>query len=233
MHGDAPAASSEVPTHTGFRTLFRNLAGDFRALPSRENLGWTVFGTVVALSVHPFDSTVNQHLLGRQAARNFFVTGKTIGNGYVQVAGAIGSYAVGRLSHKPRVTHVGMDLLESQLMAGAITYALKVTVRRERPDGSNNKSFPSGHASLTFATATVLQRHLGWKWSMPVFFIASYSCGLPPARERALPQRRRGGGHVRGDFGPDRDAARPIGVHAAAGLDAWGGRALGAARVLT
>jgi membrane-associated phospholipid phosphatase len=171
---DAPA-SAEVPTHTGFRTLFSNLAGDFRALPSRENLGWTVFGTVVALSVHPFDSTVNRHLVGRQAARNFFLPGNTIGNGYVQVAGAIGSYAVGRLSHKPHVAHVGMDLLQAQLMSGAITYALKVTVQRERPDGSNNKSFPSGHASLTFATATVLQRHLGWKWAMPVFFIASYT----------------------------------------------------------
>lgn len=172
--GPAPA-QPEVSTHTGFRSLFKDLIGDFGALPSRENAGWAVLGTALALSVHPFDATVNEHLLGKAAARNVFLPGKTIGNGYVQVAGAIGAYAGGRLSHKPRLAHVGMDLLRAQLVAGAITFTLKETVRRERPDGSNSKSFPSGHASLTFATAIALQRHVGWEWSMPLFFIASYT----------------------------------------------------------
>jgi membrane-associated phospholipid phosphatase len=169
------APRPEVSTHTGFHSLLTDLAGDFRAVPSRENLGWTLFGGGLALAVHPFDASVNQHLYGKAASRNFFLPGKTVGNGYVQVAGAIGAYAVGRLSHKPRAAHVGMDLLRAQLVAGAITYALKVTVRRERPDGSNDKSFPSGHASLTFATAIALQRHVGWEWSMPLFLVASYT----------------------------------------------------------
>ena len=40
---------------------------------------------------------------------------------------------------------------------------IKFTTRRKRPDGSNDLSFPSGHAAITFAGATVLERHLGWK----------------------------------------------------------------------
>jgi membrane-associated phospholipid phosphatase len=68
-----------------------------------------------------------------------------------------------------------MDLLRAQLIAGALTFALKEAVRRERPDGSNNQSFPSGHAALTFASATALQRHVGWEWSLPLFLIASYT----------------------------------------------------------
>ena len=65
--------------------------------------------------------------------------------------------------------------------------ALKYTVRRERPDGSNNKSFPSGHAASAFATATVLQRHYGWKVGAPAYALGSYVAARahgvePPSR---------------------------------------------------
>src|SRR5262249_10163534 len=55
-----------------------------------------------------------------------------------------------------------------------IVQALKVSVRRERPDGSNNKSFPSGHAAATFAVASVLERHLGYRLALPTIAIATY-----------------------------------------------------------
>ena len=35
-------------------------------------------------------------------------------------------------------------------------------------------SFPSGHAAVTFAAATVIERHLGWKRSVLGYAIASY-----------------------------------------------------------
>ncbi len=52
--------------------------------------------------------------------------------------------------------------------------ALKFTVQRERPDGSNSQSFPSGHASSAFATAAVLHRHYGWKVGAPAYALGSY-----------------------------------------------------------
>ena len=33
---------------------------------------------------------------------------------------------------------------------------------------------PSGHATVTFAAATVLQQHLGYKWAIPTYLVASY-----------------------------------------------------------
>jgi membrane-associated phospholipid phosphatase len=51
---------------------------------------------------------------------------------------------------------------------------LKFSVRRLRPDGSNRQSFPSGHAAITFATATVIERHLGWRKAVLGYVIASY-----------------------------------------------------------
>lgn len=54
---------------------------------------------------------------------------------------------------------------------------LKATISRERPDGSDDKSFPSGHAANSFAMATVLERHyggtVGWIAYGAATFIAS------------------------------------------------------------
>jgi membrane-associated phospholipid phosphatase len=47
-------------------------------------------------------------------------------------------------------------------------------VQRERPDGSNNVSFPSGHAAGGFAVAGVLAHHYGWKAAIPAYLGAAY-----------------------------------------------------------
>ncbi len=163
--------SSPPPEGAGLRTLLSGVASDFASLPSRENLAWTLFGGTLTAVVSPLDDQVNQHLAG---LNGFFASGKVIGQGYVQVAAAVATYAYGRASQHPKVSHVGMDLMRAQIVAGALTYALKLTVRRERPDGSDNLSFPSGHAAVTFATAAVLERHFGW-WSLPAFAAATYT----------------------------------------------------------
>lgn len=51
------------------------------------------------------------------------------------------------------------------------THVLKFTVQRKRPDGSDSYSFPSGHSSDAFTTATVLSYQYGWKvgiWAYPL-----------------------------------------------------------------
>ena len=67
-----------------------------------------------------------------------------------------------------------MDLIQSLAVSEAIMQTLKYTTRRERPDGSGKNSFPSGHAADTFAFATALERHLGWKGAVPAYIFASY-----------------------------------------------------------
>ena len=69
---------------------------------------------------------------------------------------------------------MGMDLLRSLVIAEFVTQSLKYTVRRERPDGSGANSFPSGHAADTMAFATALERHLGWRYAVPAYVLASY-----------------------------------------------------------
>jgi len=43
----------------------------------------------------------------------------------------------------------------------AATYALKYTVQKQRPNGKNNRSFPSGHTSVTMQSATFLHKRYG------------------------------------------------------------------------
>ena len=39
----------------------------------------------------------------------------------------------------------------------------------------NNGSFPSGHTSSSFATATAIQQRWGWKAGFPAYLLASYA----------------------------------------------------------
>jgi membrane-associated phospholipid phosphatase len=67
-----------------------------------------------------------------------------------------------------------MDLLRALAVSEGLTQPLKYATRRERPDHSDKHSFPSGHAADTFAFATALERHLGWRYAAPAYVFSSY-----------------------------------------------------------
>lgn len=64
--------------------------------------------------------------------------------------------------------------LESGAVTVATTYLLKYTVKKRRPDGSDNHSFPSNHTGVAFVGASFLQQRYGWKWGAPAYAVAAY-----------------------------------------------------------
>lgn len=56
-----------------------------------------------------------------------------------------------------------------------LTYLGKYTIGKERPDGSDNLSFPSGHTSSAFSGASFLARRYGWDVGLPAYLAASFT----------------------------------------------------------
>ena len=173
--------SQPPPEHTGFQALIRSTASDFASFPKRPST-WVILaiGAAGAAAVHPIDDDLNARLVGNETVSRVFAPGKYIGLGSVQAAAAVTTYLVGRYvlpkngeRRSNKVSHLGFDLVRAQIVTQALTAGIKQTVRRERPDGTCC-AFPSGHASTTFATAAVLERHLGLRHAWPTLLIAAY-----------------------------------------------------------
>ena len=54
------------------------------------------------------------------------------------------------------------------------THILKYTVQEKRPDGSNNKSFPSGHTSAAFQGAAFIHLRYGIKYAILPYIGATF-----------------------------------------------------------
>jgi hypothetical protein len=160
--------------------LYHNLIDDVKHLPRRNSLYFLAGGGAAALAIHPWDRQINAHLEGSGLVGNFYAPGKYVGATEVQISAGFVTYLVGRMHHQPRAEHIGMDMLEAQILAEVIVEATKEIVQRPRPtnpDGTpttSGYSFPSGHAAVTFATATVFQQHFGWRWAVPTYLVATY-----------------------------------------------------------
>jgi hypothetical protein len=171
----AEAKEPPTPPHTGIRALFGDLVEDVKHLPAMQNVYLAGIGGGLAAAAHPADQTLNARLISHYDTVNTaFAPGKYIGNTPEQVALSLGTYAFGRIFNQPKTSHLGMDLIQAQLLTEMLVEPIKFATNRERPDGSNHQSFPSGHAAITFATATVIERHLGWRKSLLGYAIASY-----------------------------------------------------------
>lgn len=164
---------SPANPHRPVWELVKDIGSDFRHLPTWDTAVILGAGGGGALAAHPIDPDVNTRLAGKPWVDHAFAPGTVIGYGLVQGGAAVATYLIGRAIDGPKTTHIGVDLLRAQIVTGALTYGIKGAVRRERPDGSGGYSFPSGHASVTFASATVLARHFGWKGYL-TYAVSSY-----------------------------------------------------------
>lgn len=81
---------------------------------------------------------------------------------YAPMAVMFGLKAGGVTSRSSWGRMLASDAFSAALMAGVVN-TLKHTTKVERPDGSNNRSFPSGHTATAFMAATMLNKEYGHK----------------------------------------------------------------------
>lgn len=170
----AATRETRLPTpERAFSGLFREISRDFREIPQREHLVWLGVGAALSLASHRADGDVTRKLSASAGVEAALDPGRVVGGIAAQLGGAVVTYAVGRLTNRPGVTQLGGDLIRAGVLAQAMTQGIKIAARRTRPDGTS-LSFPSGHTASAFATATVLERHYGWKAGVPAYALAAY-----------------------------------------------------------
>jgi membrane-associated phospholipid phosphatase len=166
-----PRPREAVPA--SIQELVGQAVTDFRHLPSIPNLAILTAGGIGATFGHTMDRGATAALSQSAGLDGFLRPGETLGGARTQLAAAVATYTIGRISGSGKVAAIGGDLIRAQIVTQTMTAAIKLSVGRTRPDGTQY-SFPSGHSSVTFATATVLQRNLGWKAGVPAFGLATY-----------------------------------------------------------
>jgi membrane-associated phospholipid phosphatase len=144
------------------RTLSRfgaNLVHGAKGVMGRDNLVPLAVGTALFAGTSLLDDSAQSMLASRfPDAGN---AGARMGSLSVVAGVTAGLFVVGQASG-------------GRLKAATYTFALKSLAGRTRPDGFDRLSFPSGHTSNAFATATVLHRHYGAKVGVPAFALAGF-----------------------------------------------------------
>jgi membrane-associated phospholipid phosphatase len=169
----ALSSTSTFKTTTKTPNFFKQTLVDFGNLSSTNTLTWLAIGAVASSSVHPMDMAVTREMSSTPALEQLRA-GNIIGGKEFQFGASVAALAIGKMSGNTRVADVAGKVLRAQIVAQTVTGVIKQTAQRNRPDSSDMRSFPSGHTSVSFASATVLQRELGWKVGAPAYAVASY-----------------------------------------------------------
>ncbi|HEY7290376.1 MAG TPA: phosphatase PAP2 family protein [Vicinamibacterales bacterium] len=153
------------------KRFVRDVGSDYKNFFSVETAIWLGVGGGAALGIHQADQSI------ADSAQNSGVSwpgGSVYGSQYFQVPAAIAWWAIASAAGSETHAETGRDLLRAQIAVASWTYGIKLAANRTRPNGDTH-SFPSGHASTSFATAMVLEDHYGWKVGVPAFIAAGYT----------------------------------------------------------
>jgi membrane-associated phospholipid phosphatase len=170
----SPGRVTSAPRDDGRRTLRRlpvNLARGAIGVLSGDNLVPLLLGGTTTAAASLLDERVADFVADPD--HDF---GQSLEDGArPELLGLVvaGVFTATRFVEAPRVRALSYDLLDAFLVNWAWTTAVKAAVGRERPNGEDAKSFPSGHASNAFALATVVERHYGWKGGTAAYAVAS------------------------------------------------------------
>ncbi len=172
----AQPTEAKRPNDDGRRTVGRlpaNIGRTVVGVFHIDNLGPLVVGAGAAGVSSTWDIRV------RRSVQSSTLATSNVGPTVETAAGPIWSsvfvasmFTAGRFAHDTRFRAMTYDMADAAIVNFGYTELIKVTVRRERPDGQDNQSFPSGHTSNAFALAAVAERHYGWKVGAPAYLLA-------------------------------------------------------------
>jgi len=171
---EAKPLSWDAPRGDGRRTMAafpKNLGRNFVGVFSGQNLLPLAVGAAATATASALDNGTQDLLRG--ACTSCGTTGATVGGGSAMVPFVGALFVAGRFAPQGRFRAATYDFAQAMIVTGAYSGLLKYSVGRERPDGRDNLSFPSGHTSTAFSLAAVADHHYGWKVGLPAYVLAS------------------------------------------------------------
>jgi len=159
-HDDGRRTMGRLPANLG-----RGLIGVWNA----DNLAPLLAGGVATATSSFLDEDTQAAAVNQLGWSDTF---ETAGGPLYSTVFVAGMFTAGRFAGSPRFRAMTYDMLDAAVVNFTYTEILKVAVGRERPNGQDEKSFPSGHTSNAFALASVAQLHYGWRIGVPAYALA-------------------------------------------------------------
>ena len=169
-----PRASLFTPRSIGPKAIFDDARFLFTSPEFLLVMGSVALPPVVLR--RPFqieEPEVNEMWRNSATADRIFDAGAVMGQGGYHIAAGLGSYLAGRMLKSDQLESFGSDLFRAQVINGAVTLGMKALVNRTRPDGTP-WGYPSGHTSVSFASAAVVYKHFGPLVGVPAFIASTY-----------------------------------------------------------
>jgi membrane-associated phospholipid phosphatase len=166
-----PSEDLERDGHRTLGELPKNLGRSFVGVFSKDNVAPFLIGVTGASASYIVDSHAQSGFTGR--APGISNLASTAGGSTYMLPATLGLFAAGRLATNGRFRAFSYDTTQALVVNTVYTQVLKHAVSRTRPDGSDQLSFPSGHASSAFVWAAMAQAHYGWKAGAPSYLAAT------------------------------------------------------------
>lgn len=137
-----------------------------------ENLIRLGAGAALAALAHQYDEEVRNRFEDHRMGSDLSDLGNNWGSGEIPAAISLAMMFSGWHSGNDGIADAGEALGEALIIQGIVINAIKPIANKERPNGSNNLAFPSGHTGAAFATAAVLHDRFGWEVGVPAYSLA-------------------------------------------------------------
>jgi hypothetical protein len=134
----------------------------------QTSLALWLTGTASVLGARSYDNETRDHWVDHQ---KMSLEDSRIGERYISYGVNIGIAGLQLWLDRDN----GISHIRALAFTGLTTVTMKKAFGRERPNQADHQSFPSGHTSSAFASATSLAYAYGWKAGVPAYAMAFYT----------------------------------------------------------
>jgi len=150
------------------------LSETLESIGYKSKLRLAILGYIATSWINSYDEDARRKFSTEGWWSGFAVDlGDSYGYGWNIIGLSASAWGIGAVTGDSKLRTTSQKILQGLAINGAIVIPIKMAVGRRRPDGSDHRSFPSGHTSNAFTASTVLARRHGLYIGVPAYALAS------------------------------------------------------------